>query len=308
MHMARVVFMGTPDFAVPTLRALIAAHEVIGVVTQPDRPAGRNRQVQMSPIKLVALEHGIAVLQPEKIRRAEAQDALRQWHADAFIVAAFGQILPQTVLDMPAHGSINVHASLLPRWRGAAPIQAALRAGDAETGITIMQMDAGLDTGAMISQRAIPIEANDTGQSLHDKLAALGADLLIDTLPAYLNGAITPMPQDDALATFAPRIDKAEGHIDWIAPAALIERTVRAFTPWPGTFTTWDGKLLKILAGSVTTGTAEPGRAIQRDDQIAIGTGSGLFLPTRVQLEGRKPMLIDEFRNGNPHFSDALLD
>ncbi|MBZ0303785.1 MAG: methionyl-tRNA formyltransferase, partial [Anaerolineae bacterium] len=202
--MAEIVFMGTPDFAVPVLRALIEHHTVIGVVTQPDRPAGRSRQIQASPIKTLALSHHIPVFQPEKIRHPEAIAELEQWQPDVYIVAAFGQILPQRVLDIPPHGSINVHASLLPRWRGAAPIQAVIRAGDAETGITIMKMDAGLDTGPILSQRTIPITPDETGASLHDKLAEVGAALLIDTLPDYLDGAIQPQAQDETLVTYAP--------------------------------------------------------------------------------------------------------
>jgi methionyl-tRNA formyltransferase len=250
------------------------------------------------------------VFQPEKIRRPEAIEMLRQWPADLFVVAAFGQILPQTVLDLPRLGSINIHASLLPRWRGAAPIQAAVRAGDAETGITIMRMDAGLDTGPILTQRAIPVAPDETGASLHDKLAVLGGDLLIDTLPGYLDGSITPQPQDDAQATLAPRIRKDEGHIDWSAPAQAIDRTVRAFTPWPGTFSFWDGKLLKIVAGSVAreaTAHAAPGTVVSNHGALAIATGDGLYLPTRVQLEGRAAASAAEFVNGYPQFMGAVL-
>jgi methionyl-tRNA formyltransferase len=305
--MAKVVFMGTPDFAVPALRQLIAHHEVIGVVTQPDRPAGRGGQVQMSPVKILALEHQIPVFQPEKIRRAEAIEELRGWTPDVYIVAAFGQILPQAVLDIPPHGSVNIHASLLPRWRGAAPIQAAVRAGDAESGITIMKMDAGLDTGPILTQRAITLAPDETGQSLHDKLSELGGDLLIETLPGYLSGAIQPQPQDDTQATLAPRIQKEEGRINWSSDAASIERTVRAFTPWPGTYTFWNGKQIKILAGSVAAGTLSPGQVAERNGQIAIGTGDGLFLPLRVQLEGRKAVSIEEFVRGYPQFIGETL-
>ena len=193
--MTRIVFMGTPAFAVQTLEALIREYEVIGVVTQPDRPAGRNQQVQMSPVKQIALNHQIPVFQPEKIRRPEAISDLKQWQADVYVVAAFGQILPQSVLDIPPHGSINVHASLLPRWRGAAPIQAAIRTGDKKTGVTIMKMDAGLDTGPMVLQRSIAITEDETGATLHDKLAKLGADLLLEALPDFLSGKILPQPQ-----------------------------------------------------------------------------------------------------------------
>jgi methionyl-tRNA formyltransferase len=307
VFMANVVFMGTPDFAVPALRLLLQHHTVLGVVTQPDRPAGRSRQVQMSPVKQVALEAGIPVLQPEKIRRPEAIDALRQWSPDVYVVAAFGQILPQTVLDIPAHGSINIHASLLPRWRGAAPIQAAIRAGDSETGITIMKMDAGLDTGPMLRQRAIPITSADTGQTVHDKLAELGGALLVETLPDYLNGDLQPQPQDDSLATFAPRIQKEDGAIDWTQPAIVIERTVRAFTPWPGTHTVWNGKQLKIHAGDVGDGSAKPGHVMESAGRIAVGTGEGLFFPARVQLEGKSAVSIDDFVRGHGGFVGSTL-
>lgn len=301
--MARIVFMGTPDFAVPALQQLIAHHDVIGVVTQPDRPAGRNRQVQMSPVKETALAANTPVFQPEKIRRADAITELRQWQPDVYVVAAFGQILPQAVLDIPPHGSINIHASLLPRWRGAAPIQAAIRAGDAETGITIMKMDAGLDTGPALSRRAISIAPDETGGSLHDKLCILGGDLLIETLPGYLDGTIQPQPQDDAHATFAPRIEKNEGDIDWSASSDEIERLVRAFSPRPGTFTTWNGKLIKILSGTAEpTDDREPdtGRLVERNGRIAVSTGNGWYFPARLQLEGRGAVTIDEFRRGYP--------
>lgn len=305
--MAKVVFMGTPDFAVPPLQRLIEHHDVIGVVTQPDRPAGRGKQLKPSPVKQVAEAAGISVFQPVKIRREEAIVELRQWQPDVYVVAAFGQILPQTVLDIPPHGSLNIHASLLPRWRGAAPINAAIRAGDAETGITMMKMDAGLDTGPMLSKRAIPIAPDETAQTLHDKLMALGADLLIDTLPGYLNGDITPEPQDDSLATLAPRIDKSAGLIDWSLPAVEIERTVRAYTPWPGTFTFWDGTQVKIHAGSVVSGGAGPGRVVAHGDTAAVGTGDGLFVPQSVQLAGRKAVTMDEFLRGHSAFIGAQL-
>lgn len=305
--MARIVFMGTPEFAVPALLKLIAHHEVIGVVTQPDRPAGRNRQLQASPVKQTAVKHGIPVFQPEKLRRAEAIETLRQWQVDVYVVAAFGQILPQAVLDIPAYGSINIHASLLPRWRGAAPIQAAIRAGDHETGITIMKMDAGLDTGPMLSWRAIPITADETGQSLHDKLSQLGGDLLIETLPGYFDGSIQPQPQDDTRATFAPRIEKEEGRIRWSEPAAVIERMVRAFTPWPGTFTTWNDKLLKVTGAEVAAGHAAPGKVTLHEGRLAIGTGDGLLLPVRLQLEGRSAVSAADFQRGYPEFRDAVL-
>ncbi len=305
--MAQIVFMGTPDFAVPILDALIAQHEVIGVVTQPDRPAGRSQKIQMSPVKLVAQRAGIPVLQPAKIRAPDAIADLRRWPADVYVVAAFGQILPQAVLDIPPHGSINVHASLLPRWRGAAPIQAAIRAGDSQTGITIMKMDAGLDTGPILSQRALPIAPDETGQTLHDKLARLGAEVLLETLPGYLAGQIIPQPQPEDGVTLAPSIRKEEGNIRWTEDAQTIERLVRAFTPWPGTYTFWNGQQLKILKGRVGDGQATPGHVIRTPQGIAIGTGGGLFYPLEVQLAGRRALPIDEFIKGQPGLMGAVL-
>lgn len=308
--MATVIFMGTPDFSVPILQRLIDTHTVLGVVTQPDRPAGRKQQIKQSPIKQLAIQHGLPVYQPEKLRkRPDAIQHLRDMgHPDIYVVAAFGQILPQEVLDIPVYGSINVHASLLPRWRGAAPIHAAIRAGDSETGVTIMKMDAGLDTGPMILKRAIPIAEDETGQSLHDKLAVLGADLLIEALPRYLGGELIPEAQNDELATFSPQIQKAEGEIDWSQPAIQIERLVRAFTPWPGTHTQWNGKRLKVLHGHLGAGHAPVGKVITlHDGRVAIGTGDGVYCPTRLQLAGGKPLSISDFANGYSDFVGCQL-
>ncbi|MEZ4666804.1 MAG: methionyl-tRNA formyltransferase [Anaerolineae bacterium] len=305
--MTKVVFMGTPDFAVPVLEQLIAHYEVIGVVTQPDRPAGRNRQLQASPVKQTAIEYHIPVFQPEKLRRAEAIEDLKKWQPDLYVVAAFGQILPQSVLDIPPMGSINVHASLLPRWRGAAPIQAAIRAGDSETGVTIMKMDAGLDTGPMLSKRAIPILPDETGQSLHDKLAVLGGELLIDTLPGYISGEIQPQPQPDDGMTYAGMVKKEEGNIDWTQDASSIERLIRAFTPWPGTYCFWNGQQVKILSASVVSGNADAGKVITTPNGIAVGTGSGLLQLGQLQLAGRKAMNAKEFVRGHADFVGAKL-
>lgn len=306
--MAKIVFMGTPDFAVPTLHALLKHHEVVGVVTQPDRPSGRKQKLKASPIKEVALAHDIPIFQPEKIRKKEAIAILKQWEADVFIVAAFGQILPQAVLDIPPHGSINVHASLLPRWRGASPIHAAIRAGDDETGITIMKMDAGLDTGPMLSQGTVVIDHEETGQSLHDKLAKMGGDLLIHTLDGYISGAITPHPQPETGVTYAPQISKEEGHINWKRTSIEIERLVRAFTPWPGTFTFWNDKQLKILGGHVAGGTAPIGKVVEYDWNIVIGTGQGIFVPSKVQLAGKKAIDFQDFLRGYPDFVGSVLE
>lgn len=305
--MAKIVFMGTPDFSVSTLKALIEHHDLIGVVTQPDRPAGRGGKVRMSPIKEVALAHDIPVFQPEKIRRKEAMAELQQWQADVYVVAAFGQILPQKVLDIPQHGSINVHASLLPRWRGAAPIHAAIRAGDSETGVTIMLMDAGLDTGPMLKKRAIVIASDETGQSLHDKLAELGAELLIETLPDYLSGKIKPQAQPEEGITYSPQIKKEEGQIDWTQDAVSIEHLVRAFTPWPGTFSYWNGKQLKIHAGENGEGNLEAGKISKIEGRVAIGTGEGVYFPLVVQLSGKKRVDIDSFVNGYSEFVGSTL-
>ena len=305
--MAKIVFMGTPDFAVPTLQVLIKHHDVIGVVTQPDRPAGRGSTVRMSPIKELALSHDIPVFQPEKLRRKEAIEELKQWQPDVYVVAAFGQILPQAVLDIPLYGSINVHASLLPRWRGAAPIHAAIRAGDETTGVTIMKIDAGLDTGPMLTQDSLLIEPYETSQTLHDKLAQLGAKLLTATLPTYLSGELQPQPQPEAGITYAPQITKEEGEIDWSQDGEAIERLVRAFTPWPGTYTTFQGKQLKIHAGYLKGGYIQAGKVQMFGDGIGIGTGDGIYFPTEVQLEGKKRMDIDAFVNGYKDFFGAVL-
>ena len=305
--MTSIVFMGTPDFSVPILQQLIDQYTVIGVVTQPDRPAGRKQQIHMSPIKQLALAHNIPVLQPEKLRRAEAIEELKQWQSDLYVVAAFGQILPQVVLDIPKYGSINVHASLLPRWRGAAPIQAAIRAGDSETGVTIMKMDAGLDTGPMLKMRAIPIASDETGESLHDKLSVMGANLLIETLPAYLNGGIIPQAQPDNGTTYAPQVKKEEGNIDWLQDAQVIVRLIRAFTPWPGTFSFFKGQQLKILSGQAINGSEPVGKIIKRDDTICVGTGNGLIQLNIIQLAGRKAMHVGEFIRGQADFIGATL-
>lgn len=307
--MSKIVFMGTPDFAVPALEALIEHHNVVGVVTQPDRPAGRKKEPQPPPVKTIALQHGIPVFQPEKIRKPEAIEELQQFgDIDAYVVAAFGQILPQTVLDIPRHGSINIHGSLLPRWRGAAPIHAAIREGDDETGITIMLMDAGLDTGPMLSKRTTPIHPDDTAQTVHDRLAVLGAELLIDTLPRYFSGEISPQAQPDEGVTYAPQIKKEEGNINWNDSAEAIERMVRAFTPWPGTFTYWNGRMLKILSGHVESGALPVGRVAEwADEGIAIGTGSGVYVPEQVQIAGKKATSTEDFLRGYPDIIGATL-
>ncbi|MCY4147272.1 MAG: methionyl-tRNA formyltransferase [Chloroflexi bacterium] len=306
--MARVVFMGTPEFALPSLRGLLMTQELVAVVTQPDRPAGRSQRVRQSPVKRLALDAGIPVLQPRRLRGDEsAMVALAATQADVFVVAAFGQILPQAVLDLPDKGVVNVHASLLPRWRGAAPIQAAIRAGDEHSGATIMLLEAGLDTGPILAKRAIALAADETGGTLHNKLATLGADLLMDTLPSWLRGEIAPQAQDSALATYAPQIKKHAGEIDWSQAAGEIERMARAYQPWPRAYTHWQGARLTIEAGGVLDGHAQPGLVIQRRGHIAIGTGEGLFCPAILQMPGKKRLPIGDFINGYPAFVGARL-
>lgn len=305
--MARIVFIGTPDFALPSLRLLLESQDVVAVVTQPDRPAGRKRQLRASPVKQFAQDANLLVLQPARIRDADAVAKLRSFNADAFVVAAYGQILPQYVLDIPRVACLNVHASLLPRWRGAAPIQAAILAGDLETGATIMMMDEGLDTGPLVAQRPVTIDKAETGQSLHDKLAAIGAELLVECLPSFLNGSIEPAAQDASQATYAPSIKKDQGALDWTRPAAEIERKVRAFTPWPGTFTRWKDMTLKIHGGFDGAGEAPPGTVVERGGRAAIGTGFGLYFPTELQLAGKKRQSISDFLNGHGDFIGSIL-
>src|SRR5215212_467856 len=242
--MTKVVFMGSPDFSLPTLRALANAYRVVGVVTQPDRASGRGRELKPPRVKLVAQELDISVIQPEKLRQPEAMEQLRVWNPDLIVVAAFGQILKKDVLYLPRFGCINVHASLLPRWRGAAPINAAILHGDEETGVTIMQMDVGLDTGPMLSQSAIPLTRDDTAGSVFEKLSTLGADLLLETLPEYISGKLKPVPQPAEGVTYAPMLKKDEGQLDFDQNAHALERRVRAFNPWPGAFVEFDRTFL----------------------------------------------------------------
>jgi methionyl-tRNA formyltransferase len=310
--MPRVIFMGTPDFAVPSLQALVAHSDfdVVGVVTQPDRPAGRGRELTAPPVKRAAEAHGIPIYQPATLRTPEAVDPLAAWQPDVIVVAAFGQILRPNVLELPPYGCVNVHASLLPRWRGAAPIQYAIRAGDEQTGITIMRMDAGLDTGPMIEQRAILIEPDETGASLHDKLAALGAKLLPDVLVRYLRGELPPVAQPEDGVTLAPTLDKGEGQIDWTEPAAAIDRQVRAYTPWPGTFSYLEGELIKVVAGrplSHDPGYPLPGTLIAYESGLAVQTGEGLYLLQLIQPAGKKPMTGQAFLAGHPESAGKVL-
>jgi len=298
----RLVFAGTPDFAATALKALIAAgHTIVGVYSQPDRPAGRGRKLQPSPVKQVALDHEIPVFQPETLKTPEAQKQLADLNPDVMIVAAYGLILPKAVLDIPTHGCLNIHASLLPRWRGAAPIQRAIAAGDAETGITIMQMDEGLDTGAMLLKSLTAIEDSDTGGSLHDRLAELGGNAIIKALKLLQKGELTGEPQNDELACYASKLSKTEGHIDWATDAKAIERLVRAFNPWPGTYTDLGDQRIRIheARALVTTSDGLPGTVVQRDREgIDIACGNGTLRITRLQLPGSRAQSVNDLING----------
>jgi len=290
--------MGSPDFALSTLRALHEHYPVVGVVTQPDRVAGRGRELKPPPVKTLALELGLPVIQPETLREPEALEQLRAWAPDAIVVAAFGQILRQDVLDLPQLGCINVHASLLPRWRGAAPINAAILHGDDETGITIMKMDAGLDTGPILTQRSVRIQPDETAGSLFETLSLLGADLLLETLPKYFAGEITPRPQPEAGATYAGMLKKQEGKLNFSSTAVELERKVRAFNPWPGTYFEWDGNLLKIHRASVSSGKKREGERLVVNGLPAVATSDGLLVLEEVQPPGKKRMLGKAFLAG----------
>ena len=290
--------MGSPHFALPGLRELAKNYQVVGVVTQPDRASGRGREIKMPPVKTLALELGIPVMQPEKLRAPDAMEKLREWNPELIVVAAFGQILKKDVLDLPRFGCINVHASLLPRWRGAAPINAAILHGDEETGVTIMQMDIGLDTGPMLSKRSIRLTPDDTAGSVTETLSHLGADLLIETLPDYLAGKIIPQPQPPEGATYAPMLKKEEGKLDFTRDVHELERQVRAFNPWPGTFMDFDGASLKIHKAHVEEENAKEGQRLIYQDQPAVGARGGLLVLDEVQPAGKKSMSGKSFLAG----------
>ena len=297
--MARVVFMGSPDFALPTLKALARHHVVAGVVTQPDRPAGRGNKVSPPPVKVLAEELGVPFIQPKRLNESEVGSKLRTWAPEAIVVAAFGQILRRDVLDLPKHGCINVHASLLPRWRGASPIQAVILHGDKETGVTIIRMDTGLDTGPILNQRAIPIADVDTAGSLSEKLARLGADLLIETLPDYFSGQLRPRDQPTEGVTHAPLLKKADGELDLAKSAEELERQVRALLPWPGAFIRWKGATLKIHGAHALDGSStESGTRIEYEGKPGISTGKGVLILDELQPAGKKVMSGDQFLRG----------
>jgi methionyl-tRNA formyltransferase len=301
MSTARIIFAGTPDFAVPALTALLASDcDVVAVYTQPDRPAGRGRKLAPSPVKTTALAAGVAVHQPETLKDADALAQLQALDADLMIVAAYGLLLPRAALDAPRLGCVNIHASILPRWRGAAPIQRAILAGDRESGISIMRMEEGLDTGPVFRVDRLDIAPDETGGSLHDRLAALGADALMAALPGIIDGTLAPLAQDDTAATYARKLSKEEALIDWSGAAPEIERRVRAFNPWPVAQTRLDDIVLRIWAAHALDSEpgAEPGRVVAAGREgIDVAAGSGRLRVTRLQPPGKRAMSASDFLN-----------
>jgi methionyl-tRNA formyltransferase len=300
----RIVFFGTPSFALPPLEALTqGSNEVVAVVTQPDREKGRGRKVIASPVKEVALQKGLSILQPEKVKEVSFQEKLKGFGADLFVVAAYGQILPKTVLSLPKYGAMNIHASLLPKYRGSAPIAWAILNGEKKTGITTMLMDEGMDTGDILLQSETPIHEDETTETLHDRLASLGAQLLSETLEKMKKGEIHPTPQDHSKATYAPMLKKEDGEIHWTKGAEEIDRQVRAFHAWPGAYTEWQGQILKIYKGEVRKGKAagKAGTVLWvGTDFIEIETGKDSYLLKEVQLEGKRKMSTRDFLSGHP--------
>lgn len=299
----KIVFMGTPDFSVGALDALVeAGHEIIAVVTQPDKPKGRSGQMQFPPVKECALRHGLTVLQPVKIKTPEWVDKLRELKADVFVVAAFGQILSKEILDMPKYGCVNIHASLLPKYRGAAPINWAIINGEKETGVTIMQMNEGVDTGDMLSHVVVPIAPKETAESLFDKLAKAGAELIVETLPKLEAGEIVPVPQDESESSHVKMMNKSLGKIDWNQDAVVIERLVRGLNSWPSAYTYYQGKSVKLWDCDVVEAAAKavPGTIIAvAKDSFDVATGNGALRVLELQLEGKKRMDTKSFLLGN---------
>lgn len=304
----RLIFMGTPQFAVPSLRRLLEGYEVVAVVTRPDRAAGRGRRVAFSPVKEVALAWGIPVMQPRSLKEKEVVASLQELEPQMIVVAAYGQILPPEVLAIPPFGCLNVHASLLPKYRGASPVAGALLAGEEETGITIMLMDEEMDTGPILAQARLPIAPQDDRGSLTEKLAYLGAELLLETLPRWLKGEITPRPQEDEKATYTKILRKEDGLIDWSMSSVEIWGQVRAYNPWPSAYTGFEGRPLKILrAGSIKGERGEPGLVVATKEGAAVVTGEGLLALEEVQLAGKRAMGIVEFLRGQREFVGSRL-
>lgn len=306
----RIVFAGTPEFAAQHLQALLdAGREVVAVYTQPDRPAGRGQKPMPSPVKQLALQHGIAVYQPQTLRDPAAQAELAALTPDLMVVVAYGLILPQVVLDTPRLGCINSHASILPRWRGAAPIQRAIEAGDASSGVTVMQMEAGLDTGPMLLKVTTTITAEDTGGSLHDRLATLGSQAVVEAVTKLAAGELRGEVQDDSLATYAHKLNKDEARLDWSRPAVELERLVRAFNPWPICHSTLNGEALKVHAAQLGEGQGAPGSVLDADKSgLTVACGEGALRLTRLQLPGGKPLsFADLYNSRREQFAPGLV-
>ena len=306
----RIIFAGTPDFSVPALEALIdSGHEVVAVYTQPDRPAGRGRKLKASPVKEVALKNNISIYQPESLKEKSEQEKIAQLKPDLMVVVAYGLLLPETVLSIPEFGCLNIHASILPRWRGAAPIQRAILEGDSESGISIMQMDIGLDTGDVLTIATCPIEKNETGGSLHDKLAMLGAQPLLDVLAQLKNGSVKPVKQKDNDACYAKKLSKEEALIDWNKPVTEIDRMIRAFNPWPVAFTTLDDKNMRIWSATMLDKNSDkkPGTVLScNKDGLDVATGQGVLHIEKLQMPGGRAMSASEFINAHD-ISDIIL-
>lgn len=322
--MLRILYMGTPQFAVPALEALAQAaapgallpqgYEIATVITRPDKPAGRGQEVVFSPVKQAALAHDLPVWQPGSFKKSENSQALAAFQADLYVVAAFGQILPQSVLDQPRYGTLNIHASLLPKYRGPDPIAEAILQGDSESGVSIMLLDAGIDTGPVLLQQRVPLAKDETTGTLTVKLAQQGAQALLEALPLWLAGAITPQPQDEQKASHTQMLRKEDGRISWEKPASVLARQVRAYTPWPSSYTSWKGKILKIVAAQAISPASvnlPPGTVTVREvaghNVLAVVTGAGLLAVQRVQLEGKRAMSAEEFLRGYEQIVGQML-
>ena len=309
----RIVFMGTPDFAVPSLEQLMLnGYDVVAVYTQPDRVAGRGQALAASPVKIAALEKGLSVVQPESLKLPEAVKQLAGFRPDAIVVSAFGQILPESVLTIPAHGALNIHPSLLPKFRGASPVASAILYGDNFAGVSVMLLDKGMDTGPVLARAQISISPRDTTGSLTRKLAVVGAQLLLEVLPRWVKGELTPQPQDEVQATYTKRFEKEDGEIDWTLPAVELGRRVRALNPWPGCYTRWQGKQLKIIEAVPvpTEKNVDTGRVVvlgKGEAAFGVGTGAGVLGILQVQLEGKRAVTAAEFLRGQKEFAGTVL-
>jgi len=295
----RIVFIGTGEIGVPTLRALQQSeHELVGVVTQPDKPVGRAQKITAPPIKAVLAGSKMPILQPAKIKDPQSIEGIRALAPDVIVVMAYGQILPRAVLESPKIACLNLHASLLPRWRGAAPIQAAIAAGDHETGITVMYMNEGLDTGDILLQRKIDISPNETGATLHDRLAQIALEALLESLRLLAAGSAPRIPQDKSLASYAPKLNREAGRVNWNETAEAIERKIRAYNPWPGAFSDFDNRKLKIFAASIVDLRGKPGEILRKDRELVVATSDRALSLTEVQLEGKRRMSAAELLRG----------